>query len=74
MIDENSTPRFNKIETPEGDRHPYLKKSWWLDESNYWWRNPRINYSQEFIEKQEAFARAVKSLSNGCYLRLIPDE
>ena len=67
-------PIYRKIETPEGDRHPYLKKSWWADEANYWWRNPGINYSPEFIQKQEEFAAAVRSLSGGCYLRLIPDE
>lgn len=70
-------PIFKKINTPEKDRDPYLKKSWWKNESNYYWRctpGRSINYSQEFIDKMEVMVAAVKSLDGGCFLRLIPDE
>lgn len=72
MIFSNK-PIHNKIETPEGDRHPYLKKSFWKNPNNHYWKNPAINYNPEFIESMESFVERVQELDGGCFLRLIPD-
>ena len=66
---------FSKIETPEKDRHPYLKKSWYDDDSNFYWRDGGLlQHSQKFIDKMEAFVLEVRALEGGCFLRLISDE
>lgn len=63
---------YKVCRTPEKRRHPYMKKSWWKDVSNFWWRSGM--YKQEFIDKMDDFASQVSSIESGCYFKIIPNE
>ena len=63
--------KYKGITTPEKRRPPYLKKAWWRNPTNFWWRDGFHN--KEFVVRMDKFAADVASLDVGCYLKIIPD-
>lgn len=63
---------YKSSQTSEKRRHPYMRKSWWKNPANFYWR--RDIYKKEFAEKMDAFAERVAQMETGCYFKLIPDE
>ena len=48
-----------------------MKKSWYRNPTNFWWRNGW--YSKKFVDQMDRFAADVASLDVGCFLKIIPD-
>ena len=63
--------KYKGILTVEKRRAPYLKKAWYRNPTNFYWRDGRHN--EKFVEKMDKFAADVASLDVGCYLKIIPD-
>lgn len=63
--------KYKGISTPDRLRPLYLRKSWYKDPNNFWWRDGF--QKQELVDRMNEFAENVAKLESGCLLKIIPD-